>query len=46
MSKICNSCGKEVKDEFDFCVYCGKELPKHYICPDCREEYLEIDYEY
>lgn len=46
MSKICNNCGKEVKDEFDFCVYCGSELPKHYICPDCKEEYLEIDYEY
>ena len=46
MSKICNSCGKEVKDEFDFCVYCGEKLPKHYICPDCKEEYLEIDYEY
>ena len=46
MFKICNNCGKEVKDEFDFCVYCGSELPKHYICPDCKEEYLEIDYEY
>ena len=46
MSKICNNCGKEVKDEFDFCVYCGSELPKRFICPDCREEYLEIDYEF
>ena len=46
MTKICKNCGKEVKDEFDFCVYCGSELPKHYICPDCKEEYLEIGYEY
>ena len=46
MAKICKNCGKEVKDEFDFCVYCGEELPKHYICPDCKEEYLESDYEY
>ena len=46
MSKICNNCGKEVKDEFDFCVYCGSELPKRFICPDCKEEYLESDYEY
>ena len=46
MSKICKNCGKEVKEEFDFCVYCGEKLPKHFICPDCKEEYLEIDYEY
>ena len=46
MVKICNKCGKENKEEFDFCVYCGSELPNHLICPDCREEYLESDYEY
>lgn len=44
MSKICKKCGKEVKDEYDFCVYCGEKLPKHLICPDCEEEYFEIDY--
>lgn len=44
MSKICKKCGKEVKDEYDFCVYCGERLPKHLICPDCEKEYLEIDY--
>ena len=46
MSKICNKCGKENIEEFDFCVYCGSELPKHLICPDCREEYHAIDFEY
>ena len=46
MFKICNNCGKEVKDEFDFCVYCGSELPKRFICPDCKAEYLTSDYEY
>lgn len=46
MVKICKNCGKENKEEFDFCVYCGEKLPKHFICPDCKEEYQEIDYEY
>ena len=46
MSKICENCGKEVKDEYDFCVYCGQQFHKHIICPYCREEYQEIDYNY
>ena len=46
MSKICKNCGKENKEEFDFCVYCGQALPKHFICPESKEEYKEIDYEY
>ena len=35
MVKICNKCGKEIEDQYDFCVYCGEKLPKHFICPDC-----------
>lgn len=46
MSKICKNCGKEVDNEFDFCVYCGEKLPKHLICPDCEKEYFEVDYGY
>ena len=36
---------RELKKNLIF-VCCGKELPKHFISPECKEEYLETDYEY
>ena len=46
MVKICKHCGKENKDFFKFCVYCGNEFPKYLICPNCDLKYIETDYEY
>lgn len=46
MSKICKNCGKENKDEDNFCVYCGEKLAKHLICPECEKECVEADHKF
>ena len=46
MSKICKNCGKEIEDQYNFCLYCGEKLPKHLICPECEKEYTEADFDF
>ena len=38
---ICPKCGKEVREDFNFCPYC--ETPLKPFCPACKRE-LEADY--
>ncbi|MCQ2245093.1 MAG: zinc-ribbon domain-containing protein, partial [Bacteroidaceae bacterium] len=37
----CSSCGAEIKEGAEFCVVCGKPLPKRKKCPKCGTEVLE-----
>lgn len=37
----CSSCGAEIKEGAEFCVVCGKKLPKRKKCPNCGAEVLE-----
>lgn len=37
----CSGCGAEVKEGAEFCVVCGKKLPKRKKCSKCGTEVLE-----
>ena len=43
MVKICKHCGKENKDFFKFCVYCGNEFPKYEITPLNPMNFTDVD---
>ncbi len=32
----CLSCGKELASEFRFCPYCGHDMQKPVVCPNCQ----------
>lgn len=48
-SKKCKSCGKKIKDEWEFCPHCGEEIseegdfPKEDIFSDIEDEFRRID---
>jgi len=42
-SKKCRNCGEKIKDEWEFCPYCGEETDTRDIFEDVDKEFKRVD---